>query len=209
MGSIATLRMALLLPEETRKFIVLVAPALRIAPAPALEVRGTVGASSLSRLFRPIRIGLQKYLVNTPLTYILRRAVGQQNFWKRGLMAVWGDSSLLTDSDVLRFQWPAIGQGWERGLIKFSGAQFLGREDTDQELLEKVLALPNTSVTVIYGSSDRVIRKQVVKKFFEPYPQVQLVELNGRGHDPFEENSEEFVSTVEKILKEEESITFN
>jgi pimeloyl-ACP methyl ester carboxylesterase len=115
---------------------------------------------------------------------------------------VWGDPKKLSQSDVLRFQWPSIGSGWERGLLNFARAQASpGPQETDAELLQKVLQLENTTVSVICGSKDRVISPSMVRKFFQPYPQVRLVELEGLGHDPFEEDPELFLQTVEKLLE--------
>ena len=201
MGSIATLHMALGLPNDIQKDIILVAPALGIAPS-VVETRRTNRNGVSRRLLRTIRQAFQKVFVYAPFTYILRRTVGTEGFWKKGLLSVWGDRTLLSESDVLRFQWPSIGSGWEKGLINFSRAQLLPKQHKDTDLLEKVLALPNTTVSVIQGTSDVVMKKSVVQKFFEPYKsQVRIWELENRGHDPFEEKPEEFVSTVMQILE--------
>mmetsp|Transcript_17151 Transcript_17151/g.24135 ORF Transcript_17151/g.24135 Transcript_17151/m.24135 type:complete len:316 (-) Transcript_17151:79-1026(-) len=203
MGSITTLHMALQLPKEIKKDIILVAPALGIAPS-VIGMRKTNGI--LSKVLRPFKQVFQKVFISIPLSYVLRRTVGTKDFWKKGLLAVWGDPTLLSDSDVLRFQWPSIGRGWEKGLIDFSRAQLLPKQYKDTDLLEKVLALPNTKVSVVQGTSDLVVKQNVVQKFFEPYKsQVRIWELQNRGHDPFEEKPEEFVSTVMEILGESSS----
>lgn len=128
------------------------------------------------------------------------------NFWKKGLGQVWGNPSHLSDSDVLRFQWPSIGKGWERGLLSFALAQSRqGSSDgvTDAELMEQVLALPNSRVVVIRGEKDRVVPKKLVDGFFNKFPNVTIHELKGQGHDPFEEQVDVFVETVGSILDEE------
>lgn len=127
-------------------------------------------------------------------------------FWKKSLRQVWGNPSRLSDSDVLRFQWPSIGKGWERGLLSFALAQSRqGSSDglTDAELMEHILALPNTSVAVILGQKDRVVPKRLVENFFGKFPTVPIYELNGQGHDPFEEQVDVFVETVGNILDKE------
>lgn len=129
------------------------------------------------------------------------------NFWKKALRQVWGDPNRLSDSDVLRFQWPSIGKGWEHGLLSFALAQARqGSSDgmTDQQLMEQVLELPNTSVVVIRGEKDKVVSKKVVTKFFDKFPNVPLYELEGQGHDPFEEQVDVFVDTVGRILDNQE-----
>ena len=86
-----------------------------------------------------------------------------KNFWRKGLQAVWGDSKKLKDSDVLRFQWPAIGKGWEDGLLTFTRAMAQPTAMTDAGLVEQVLQTEtNATVTVILGSQDRVVRTDQV-----------------------------------------------
>jgi len=114
---------------------------------------------------------------------------------------VWGDAKRLKDTDILRFQWPSIGKGWEKGLLDFARAQRLPSELTDQELVAKVLAQPNTRVDVVVGGKDRLIPSQQARRFFKNCAQVRVVELPGLGHDPFEEDMETFVRTVEDLLK--------
>lgn len=125
----------------------------------------------------------------------------RKNFWKQGLQLAWGDPKKVSDSDALRFQWPSIGAGWERGLIKFAQAQARPTLLTDSELLQEVLKLENTTVAVIYGSNDRVVSSKIINKFFQSFPQVPLVELDGLGHDPFEEDTESFVRVVVELLE--------
>jgi pimeloyl-ACP methyl ester carboxylesterase len=128
----------------------------------------------------------------------------RKNFWKHGLQLVWGDPKKVSDSDALRFQWPSIGAGWERGLVKFAQAMAQPCPPThltDSELLQEVLKLENTTVAVIYGSNDRVVSPKIVNNFFQSFPQVPLLELDGLGHDPFEEDTERFVRVVEELLE--------
>ena len=131
-----------------------------------------------------------------------------KNFWRKGLQAVWGDSKKLKDSDVLRFQWPAIGKGWEDGLLTFTRAMAQPTAMTDAGLVEQVLQTEtNATVTVILGSQDRVVRTDQVLKFFHPHrDNIRVVEMKGLGHDPFEEDVEGFVSTVERVLGEDNHI---
>jgi pimeloyl-ACP methyl ester carboxylesterase len=70
MGAAATLRMALALPKETRKFIVLVGPALGLIHEP-VKVK-----SRLRSCTRPARQFVRKYLFDPTFGYVLRRAVG-------------------------------------------------------------------------------------------------------------------------------------
>ena len=113
---------------------------------------------------------------------------------------MWGDKSKLRDSDVLRFQWPSVGLGWERGLLEFTRAQIsaFDNEDLqdDRTLLRRVMDLPNTKVLVILGGSDRVIPPSFSRKFFGDFG-LPVQEMVGLGHDPFEEKPEEFADLVE------------
>lgn len=70
MGAAATLRMALSLPKETRKFIVLVGPALGLFHEPHKK------KSRLRCMTRPARQFVRRYLFDPSFSYILKRAVG-------------------------------------------------------------------------------------------------------------------------------------
>ena len=123
---------------------------------------------------------------------------------------VWGDSKKLSESDVLRFQWPAIGKGWEDGLLTFTRAMSQTPAMSDAELVESVLQKEtNATISVILGSNDRVVSSKQVKKFFGPHSdEIRLVEMEGLGHDPFEEDPESFVRLVERLLEEEKTQIF-
>ena len=70
MGAAATLRMALSLPKETRKFIVLVGPALGLFHEPHKK------KSRLRSVTRPARQFVRRYLFDPSFSYVLKRAVG-------------------------------------------------------------------------------------------------------------------------------------
>jgi pimeloyl-ACP methyl ester carboxylesterase len=199
MGAITTLRMALDLDKTIRQRIVLVAP--------ALGIRLSSSASSTNgnnhRKQKPIRrfYLAPRTVLEAPLVYVLRRVVASKNFWRNGLQLVWGDPKRLSDSDVLRFQWPSIGMGWERGLLRFTRAQLLPTDFTDSALLQQVLELPNVlSVDVIVGSKDKIMRPAQLREFLKAFPRVRFKEMEGLGHDPFEEDVEGFLRTLENLL---------
>jgi hypothetical protein len=158
------------------------------------------------------------------------------NFWNRGLQMAWGDPQLVTDSDALRFAWPSVGVGWERGLLSFARAQARPPVLDDAALFQRVVQLPNTTVKIIVGSKDRVVSPAMVRRFVQrqqsslssgtissssnnnnddsngkngpsstPQQQAAMVnihEMKGLGHDPFEENVDGFVELVEQYAKE-------
>jgi pimeloyl-ACP methyl ester carboxylesterase len=139
---------------------------------------------------------------------VLRRAVGTPNFWKRGLVLAWGDKSRLSDSDVLRHQWPSIVEGWEEGLMNFatahhSKAKLPKNQDgtrQDEDLLHSVLAMPEVIKTsVILGGRDKVVSAQKIRKLLSNFPTVTIRQLDNSGHDPFEEEVDLFVDTVNKL----------
>ena len=133
---------------------------------------------------------------------------GTKDFWRNGLTLAWGDSQLLSDSDVLRFQWPSIGQGWEEGLINFIRARILSAPASqhtldDGQLLAEVANLKDTKLVIIYGSNDKVVRIEgsVAKQLETDFPNVQVVRMEGLGHDPFEEDVDGFLSELEKAIE--------
>ncbi|CAJ1893662.1 unnamed protein product [Cylindrotheca closterium] len=197
LGCLTTLKMALELPKETSKLIVLCAPALGIRkPASVQKRKWYTSAATILRenFFYPV------------FGYTLRRAVGGKNFWRRGLETVWGDKSRLRDNDVLRFQWPSVGLGWERGILEFARAQLSAFDEEDLQddrtLLRRVMDMPNTKVMVILGGSDRVIPASFSRNFFNDFG-LPVQEMVGLGHDPFEEKPEEFSELVDRFRKSE------
>jgi len=124
------------------------------------------------------------------------------NFWFKGLKKVWGDPNLVTASDALRFQWPSIGKGWERGLLAFTRSRISSTcayKGGEYQLLNDVLKLPNVKLVIVHGSKDPVIpikmSKQIMENFGNDYD-ITFIELEGQGHDPFEERIEEFIEKV-------------
>jgi hypothetical protein len=70
MGAHATLRMALSLPKETRKFLVLVGPALGLMHEPSKN------KSRLRSITRPPRQFIRRHLFDPSFSYVLKRVVG-------------------------------------------------------------------------------------------------------------------------------------
>ena len=193
MGSLATLHMALAMDPAMEKHVILISPALN-------QPRSNAGSVMA-------RIPGLGFVLNTVGAYVLRRLVGVPGAWRKGLELAWGDPKRLLDSDVLRYQWPSIGKGWELGLLAFSQAQGGTQEMTDKELLERVLQLPNTTLSVILASEDRVVPPNKTRKFLKQFPSVHIETLDGLGHDPFEEDAPVFVATVEHILQKQCTVT--
>ena len=126
--------------------------------------------------------------------------ISLKNFWRNGLELAWGDPKRVLDGDVLRFQWPSIGLGWEDGILKFCTAMLRQTHFTDRELVEQVLN-SGATIKVIVGGKDRVVSARHVKRFFQPYgDRIQIEEMEGLGHDPFEEDTEGFLSVLEHML---------
>lgn len=224
MGCAATLRMAIALPSDVEKVIVLVSPAL-VGKFPSggeaaddgnfgdveegARVRNSEPVHSQSQPSKIILLSgtfiafVRRLLVDPFLMYLLRRLVGQAKFWSKGLRLAWGDPNLLTEDDALRYKWPSIGLGWERGLLAFtrsrltSTSRYDGRE---LDLLSEVIESPNTKVIIVHGSKDRVIPVRQSQKIAEVFEKVTFVEATGQGHDPFEENLKGFLEIIETRL---------
>ena len=67
----------------------------------------------------------------------------------------------------------------------------------ERGLFQHVLNRPNTRLVVMRGNKDGVVTKAMLDTFLVPFPGVQVIELDGLGHDPFEEDAELFISTLE------------
>jgi len=227
MGCASTLKMALTLPTDVEKTIVLVAPALvgnlrngnrDVSPtavnvdapmAKATEVKESIKEITLSQpakirnFVRVSTAALRRVILDPILIYMLKRVVGQPKFWNKGLRAVWGDPEKLSDTDALRFQWPSIGQGWENGLLAFTRSRLFSicpYSGGELQLLKHVAKMKNTKVIIVQGTNDPVVPLRMSRKIAESLEEVQFVEIDGSGHDPFEEDVEDFVNKIEEVL---------
>ena len=226
MGSKSTLLQALYYakhPELNVKpeLVVLVAPALEGATLPSRKsivssssTRKSRGKNKKTSFLRKLTtrawLAWRKIFLDYPFQYGLRRLVsGSRDFWRKGLALAWGNVNKLSDSDVLRFQWPSIGQGWEEGLINFTRARILSSPIPSQhmlddgELLAEVANLKDTQVVIVYGSNDKVVRIEgsVAEKLKVDYPNIKLIRIEGSGHDPFEEDVDEFMMELDKAIE--------
>jgi pimeloyl-ACP methyl ester carboxylesterase len=203
MGSLTTLRMALRLSAlipSMQLHLILVAPAVGFLKPP--KTRSIEMASKFRSVLKTIRRPFTRVATGIGC-YGLKRLVGRPHFWRNGLRAVWGNSDRLSDSDVLRFQWHSIIQGWEYGLFQFSSAQTQSFDtiSSEQELLDAVLKAPYVkSIQVIVGSKDPVVKPDRLQKFFQNYPEIPIHVMDGLGHDPFEEDAESFIKVVQSML---------
>jgi pimeloyl-ACP methyl ester carboxylesterase len=207
MGCRTTLRMALAQPLTRTVHLVLVAP--------ALGLRGNFMMPKEQRVNNEDQpSSAQKYttkafrFIQHGVVFALRRIVGQAHFWKVGLRLAWGNPNKLSNSDALRFQWPSIGLGWESGLLDFVHDQLWDEynghvDETDEGLMQLVLERPNIQpVQVIWGTKDLVIPASVLYGFCSKFPSLPpVIELEGSGHDPFEEQVDEFCSVLVAIMK--------
>jgi len=193
MGCASTLKMALALPRDIEVAVILVAPALV-----GDVVEDTVQNSNNPILFlkkQPMLVSkfislIRQVIFDPFLMYILKRAVGTKNFWKKGLSLVWGDPKILTPTDVLRFQWPGITKGWERGLLSFSRSRIKAickYQGGEIKMLKDVIGRPNTSVTIVHGTNDKIVPIRMSENIVSSLNGVDLIRMEGYGHDPFEE----------------------
>jgi hypothetical protein len=69
--------------------------------------------------------------------------------------------------------------------------------------MQRVLELPNTKIAMIVGSKDKVVTPKQVYQFMDGFAnktEVPIIELDGLGHDAFEEDVETFCETVDQLL---------
>ena len=213
MGAKAALIMALACSkrEDVRlnpSLVVLVAPALEgvSLPSRGSSTKKKASNNKISQLLRSILVTWRKIFLDYPFRYGLRRLVGgSPNFWRKGLASAWGDPKRLSDSDVLRFQWPSIGMGWEQGLLNLVRSKLSSSSKSvldDGELLQQVSSLPNTKVVIIYGSRDRIVKFEgsVAEKVKKEFPTVHIVRMEGLGHDPYEEDVDGFLRELKAVV---------
>jgi pimeloyl-ACP methyl ester carboxylesterase len=73
----------------------------------------------------------------------------------------------------------------------------------DGLLLREVAKLDNTTVVIVYGSNDTVVRIEgdVARRLKKEFPTVRFVRMKGLGHDPFEEDVKGFMTKLEKAIE--------
>lgn len=194
--------------------IVLVAPALEGVTLPSVKrvgyhVKMSRRQSLTWSLAGRVWIMWRKVFVDPPLRYVLRRLVcGTKDFWRNGLVLAWGDPRRLSDSDVLRFQWPSVGRGWEGGILNFARSRILssphpGTLDDVRLLREVTNNEKDIRVVIVYGSRDGIVRidSTVAERVCKDFPNIKFIRMEGCGHDPFEEDVQGFVTVIEKSLE--------
>jgi len=123
----------------------------------------------------------------------------------------------LNENILTKYRWPSVLKGWERGILLFSKAQFQSLKRTKlpssnklddiqnkspMELLQLVTTLPNTKVVIVHGTKDFVVPLRNSQSLAQKF-NIPLIELEGQGHDPFEEKVDEFVAAVESVFEED------
>ena len=98
-----------------------------------------------------------------------------------------------------------VCQNWAGGILSFTRSKLFYQDNNkDMVLLEQVLNLPNTKLAIIHGSRDNVIplssSQNIVQRFNNNNNPIDFTTLEGRGHDPFEENTEEFIQKFQNIV---------
>ena len=116
---------------------------------------------------------------------------------------VWGNPSLLSDTDALRFQWPSIGRGWEKGLLAFTRSRVSSTcyyNGGELQLLQDVADMDKTKVIIVHGTLDPVVPIQrsvdIVERRRHGNKDIIFLEMESVGHDPFEENTDEFLKII-------------
>jgi pimeloyl-ACP methyl ester carboxylesterase len=241
LGAITTLRMALLVDPSVAVRIVLVSPAFRAAiggpnsrPLSSQSDRGRSSSAIVSARAKHLAVRgssllrracsvLFNALVVVPVSFTLKRIVGTPNFWKLALKkVVWGNGKDVSNSDALRFAWPSVIKGWERGLIDFTEAQFksdfgqrslfpvsanqnegVDENDVEIALLKRVMQRPRTTLHVIVGGADKIVSPKRLASFLLAVDKnIHMEVLPGLGHDAMEENVPLFVGTLSKCLQQ-------
>ena len=116
---------------------------------------------------------------------------------------VWGNPSLLSDTDALRFQWPSIGRGWEKGLLAFTRSRVSSTcyyNGGELQLLQDVADMDKTKVIIVHGTLDPLVPMQrsvdIVERRRHGNKDIIFLEMESVGHDPFEENTDEFLRII-------------
>jgi calcineurin-like phosphoesterase family protein len=68
----------------------------------------------------------------------------------------------------------------------------------DSSLFQQVLNRLKTRLVVLRGNQDHVVTKSMLDTFFVTFPALQVIELDGLGHNPFEGDVERFISTLDE-----------
>lgn len=226
MGALATLRMARQLPQHINCSVMLVSPALITGKKEAKNLNkrdqtfdGTSDSSIITfnkksiterdqmQILSPPIVALQQLLsklqrliLYVPFKYILKRIVASKDAWRSGLQAAWGEPTLVSDDDVLRYRWPSLSKGWEEGLINFALARGQTSSAVEIQILSDVLQKPNVKVFIIHGTKDPVIPFQYSEDIVKVFPGIALKAMEGLGHNCFEEKPSDFVALVRQLL---------
>ena len=192
MGCREALRVAASTTGSSKKIVLLVAPAIikkKIQQKKTLRFPSRLKSLITLMLYPPFRL-------------LIKRIVASERFWRSGLSKAM-TGGVVSDDVVQRYRLPSLVQGWERGLFDFVTRK--GKDSGNEggkggwELLSSVASETGTRVIILHGKEDSIISVRNSKKLIEGNDQIELVELEGVGHVPHEEDVNLFVDCVKKV----------
>ena len=107
-----------------------------------------------------------------------------------------------SDTDALSSQWPSIRQGWEKGILAFTRSRVASTcyyDGGELQLLQDVANMDNTKMIIVHGTLDPVVPIQRSVNILENIHgknDIAFLKMDNVGHDPFEENPDEFLKIV-------------
>lgn len=153
---------------------------------------------------------------------VLRRIVASEGFWRKGLRAAYGKAPATGGDDVaegalLRYRWPSLTRRWDMGMLLLLYARVFvkgtGKADKGSLGPASVMRImrnlvrgirraateQNLRVLIVHGVEDNVVPIENSRMLRDLIPGAQLLEVEGVGHCPHEENPEAFVSAVQSF----------
>ncbi len=181
-GAEVAIAAALARPDRV-KALVLIAPAVAMAPARATQA---AGFNILSKL--PFSSCAGGWLVRT----VARRAID------RGLASAWHDKSTLTEEIISGYAEPLTSAGPDvgRALWEFTLARSGEKNAPTMSDLSRIGA----PCLIIVGVNDKIVPMEHCEAVARHIAGAQLVVVDQSGHLPHEERPEEVLDSIRRFL---------
>ena len=171
--------------------------------APAVKTPKKFKLPELLRNALAILSVLLSLLISPFVLFFLRRFVVREKFWVNGLAFARGDSTKPVPQHIIDLYMKPIGwPGWDYGLLNFSRAMALYQAVAGHEVWRKLkeVADSGANVVIVHGTNDRVVPIANSRALVKAVPSIKLVEINGLGHVPHEENPLQFSQIVRSCV---------
>ena len=186
-GSLVCISAAAKYPEMTKGVVMLSLPDVSLRQ------------EMLPKAVQPLVTTIENLVASPLLIKSLLKILRQPSIISRWAKIAYPDTSAVNQELVQILSAPAYDEGADQTFYSlFQGVRKPGFAASAQEILPQ-LQLP---ILLIWGLQDRMIPPKLAPMFAQLNPQIELIELEGVGHCPHDENPSQFNQIILNWLEQ-------